>query len=95
MLYLFIYLFTDLKFTMTTEKDNTPKFSTEQLNGDGCSSARKQNILNPFKPQHMANAITLFKYRWLDILNLRGKNIEDHQEKVSTNEIEPTAKVYY
>ena len=57
------------------------------------SPVSKQGSINPFKPHHMANVVTLFKYRWLHAFPLNLK-VREHHLKVSTGNIDLERKVW-
>ena len=85
--------FLDLKFSMVCDKDDTSKLSFEHLS-DG-SGITKLSVINPFKHHYMASTVTLFKHRWLHAfpLNMKGIIMQEHHQRVITDDLEPAAKV--
>ena len=78
---------------MVCDKDDTSKLSFEHLS-DG-SGITKLSVINPFKHHYMASTVTLFKHRWLHAfpLNMKGIIMQEHHQRVMTDDLEPAAKV--
>ncbi|XP_065647417.1 GATOR1 complex protein DEPDC5 isoform X3 [Hydra vulgaris] len=86
--------FNDVKFLTIYAKENTNDCSHFPFKSILIS---KKGTINPFKPHHMANVMTLFKFRWMHAFPLNLKSWEhypnvllnlDMEKKVSNLEIE-------
>lgn len=97
--YLFSKIFIlDLKFTMDSDQEDTPKLSMEHLPSTHTesvsSSSGIRTTFNPFKPQQMARAVTLFKHRWLHTFPEHFKNVKPQVKRSSSEDFSsPSIKV--
>ncbi|XP_057295818.1 GATOR complex protein DEPDC5-like isoform X1 [Hydractinia symbiolongicarpus] len=89
--------FEDLKFTMGSDKEDNSKLSSEHLQTQMSEQSVVKNLtLNPFKPQSMAVAITLFKYRWLHLfpMGMKGKKMQSQTKSSVLDVVDAPRKAF-
>ena len=80
---------------MGSDQEDTPLLVSEPPSHHSSDVAISQGPVNPFKPHDISNTITLFRHRWLHAFprDMKGTALQEHHQKVKTDDLEPTAKV--